>query len=572
MSFLALREKISVREVDAQAARALANELNVSIEAATILVGRKFTTFDQCKKFFRSNVEGFLDPLLFNGMEASVARITRAINAGEKIMVYGDYDVDGVTATVLLLKVLKRLGSNCDYYLPNRLTEGYGVSEAGIRHAAEIGAVLIITVDCGITALEEAELAASLGMELIITDHHEPKDTLPEALAVIDPKLRNCGYPDKSLAGVGIALKLCQALAAATGRGNELWFDLLELAALGTAADIVPMTGENRIITALGFAQMRKSSSSGLRALIEAQGLAGKELATGHVVFQVAPCINAVGRLGDPRRGVELLLTEDPALAALYASELREANIERRALDALAAEQAFKWVEENCTPENDYGLVAASPDWHVGVIGIVASKVVERFSRPSILITIGSDGIAKGSGRSVPGFHLLEALDECAPLLESYGGHAAAAGLTIRSANIGAFREKFNSVVKSRVSIDDLTPRVTADVEAPIGAITPKLLRIIKQMEPFGPGNMRPVILCRGLTHRYYPKIVGQTHLKMTLISKGVVIDAIAFGMGDRLEEVSEARSLDIAFGLEENEWNGKVRLQMNVKGMYTVR
>jgi len=568
MSFLALREKIILRDIDAAAAKQLASELNVPIEAATILVGRKLTTFDRCKKFFRSNTADFHDPFLFSDMEKSVARIKRAIDSGEKIFVYGDYDVDGVTSTVLLLRVLRRLGGNCDYYLPNRLTEGYGMSETGVRHAAENGAALIITVDCGITACKEAALAQSLGMDIIITDHHEPKDALPDALAIIDPKRHDCAYPDKSLAGVGIALKLCQALAEITGRGNELWSDLLELAALGTAADIVPMTGESRLITALGFAQMQSTAILGLKALIDVQGLSGGKMSTGQVVFQIAPCINAVGRLGDPRRGVELLLTEDSAIAALYAKELREANLERRALDSLAAEEAFKWVEENCTPENDYGLVAASPDWHVGVIGIVASKVVERFSRPSILISIGEDGISKGSGRSVHGFHLLEALDECAPALEAYGGHAAAAGLSVRTDKIDAFRERFNAAVKSRVSIDDLTPRVIADVETSIDALTPKLLRIISQMEPFGPGNMRPVLLCRGLKHRYPPKVLKQKHLKMSLTSNGVVMDAIAFGMGDRFEEVSAARQIDVAFALEDNEWNGKVSLQMNVKGL----
>ena len=568
MSFLALREKITLRNIDKSAAGNLASELGIPLAAAAILVGRGLVTYDQCKGFFRSAVDNLHDPFLFADMEKSAARIKLAIDKGEKIIVYGDYDVDGVTSTVLLLQVIRRLGGSCDYYLPNRLTEGYGMSETGVRHAAGAGAALVITVDCGITACKEAELAASLGVELIITDHHEPKERLPQALAIIDPKLHGCGYPDKSLAGVGIALKLCQALTKVTGRGNGLWADLLELAALGTAADIVPMTGESRIITALGFAQIQRTPIVGLRALIEAQGLSGKELSTGQVVFQIAPCINAVGRLGDPRRGVELLLTDDAALAAVYANELKEANLERRALDSLAAEEAFKWVEENCAPESDYGLVAASPNWHVGVIGIVASKVVERFNRPSILISIGDDGIAKGSGRSVPGFHLLDALNECASELEAYGGHAAAAGLSLRAERIGAFREKFNATVKSRVSIEDLTPRVTADAEVSIDELTPKLLRIIKQMEPFGPGNMRPVLLCRGLKHRYPPKVVGQKHLKMSLTSKGTVMDAIAFGMGDRLSEIGKAQSIDAAFALEDNEWNGKVSLQMNVKGL----
>ncbi|MDR2693197.1 MAG: single-stranded-DNA-specific exonuclease RecJ [Chitinispirillales bacterium] len=569
MPFPSPREQIALRPVDGAAVAKLAADLNVPIAAATILVGRGLTTFDRCKAYFRPNAEdGFLDPFIFKDMDKAVKRITAAIASGEKILVYGDYDVDGVTATALLTRVLKRLGANCGYYLPNRLTEGYGISETGIRHAAENGFALIISVDCGVTACDEAGLAASLGVDMIITDHHEPKEALPAAVALINPKLHNCGYPDKALAGVGIALKLCQALAKAAGRGNGLWSDLIELAALGTAADIVPMTGENRVITALGFARIPVTEIVGLRALVEAQGLKDKTLSTGQVVFQLAPCINAVGRLGDPRRGAELLLTADAALAGLYARELKEANMERRALDSLAAEEAFKWVDEHCAPETDCGLVVASPDWHVGVIGIVASKVVERYNRPAILISIGEDGAAKGSGRSVPDLHLLQALDECADVLDAYGGHAAAAGLSLRAEKIDAFRNRFNEVVKSKLSGKDLALRVTADAEAPIDQLTPKLLRIIKQMEPFGPGNMRPVLLTKGLKHRYTPKTVGQKHLKMSLTDGKAVMDAIAFGMGERLPEVSAAKTLDVAFGLEDNEWNGKVSLQMNVKGI----
>ncbi|MDR2592715.1 MAG: single-stranded-DNA-specific exonuclease RecJ [Chitinispirillales bacterium] len=570
MTFPSPREQITLRIVDPSAVAELAAELGVPAAAATILVGRGLTSFDQCKAYFRPNADdGFLDPFLFGDMDKAVKRILAAIASGEKILIYGDYDVDGVTATALLTRVLKRLNANCGYYLPNRLTEGYGISETGIRHAAEGGAALIISVDCGVTACGEAELAASLGMDMIITDHHEPKDALPAALALINPKLHDCGYPDKALAGVGIALKLCQALAITTGKGSALWSDLIELAALGTAADIVPMIGENRVITALGFARIPATEIVGLRALVDVQGLTGKPLSTGQVVFQLAPCINAVGRLGDPRRGAELLLTADAALADLYARELKEANIERRALDSLAAEEAFKWVEEHCAPENDYGLVVASPDWHVGVIGIVASKVVERYNRPTILISIGEEGAAKGSGRSVYGLHLLQALDGCADILDGYGGHAAAAGVSLSADKIDAFRERFNEVVKSKLSEKDLAPRVTADAEVPIDQLTPKLLRIIKQMEPFGPGNMRPVLLTKGLKHRYPPKIVGQKHLKMSLTDGKVVMDAIAFGMGERLPEVSAAKTLDVAFGLEDNEWNGKVSLQMNVKGLF---
>ena len=571
MSFLAAgRERILLREIDSGAARKLAAELNVPQVVASILVGRKLTTFNECKKFFRPCLEDFHDPFLFRDMERAVSRIRQAIDAGEKIIIYGDYDVDGVTSTVLLIKALRRIGANCDYYLPNRLTEGYGVSDGGIRRAAQNGASLIITVDCGITSCIQADLASSLGIDLIITDHHEPKEKLPRAFAIINPILPGSGYPDKSLAGVGVALKLCQALGTAAGRGQEFWLDLLELAALGTAADIVPLTGENRVIASLGFSQMQDSAITGLRALIEGQGLTGKKLSTSEVVFQIAPCINAAGRLGDPKRGVELLLTEDRALAALYAKELREANLERRALDSSVADEAARWIEANCSPEKDFSIVAGSADWHIGVIGIVASRMAERFCRPSILFSLGEDGTARGSGRSIPGLHLLDALGECSALLESYGGHAAAAGLQIRNDKIDEFREKFNSVIKERLSPDDLVPKVIADAEAPITSITNKLLRIIKQMEPFGPGNMRPILLCRDLKHRFAPRTVGQNqnHLKLSLSSQGVVMDAVAFNFGERIAEVSSSQALTVAFALEENEWNGKVSLQMNVKGI----
>lgn len=568
MSFLAARERICLREIDTRIADHLAKELNVPQAVAAILVGRKLTTFDECKRFFRPDISHLYDPFLFKDMEKAACRVKQALESKEKIVVYGDYDVDGVTSTALLIHVLRRLGAECDYYLPNRLTEGYGMSEAGIRQIAESGAKLIISVDCGITAVTEAKLARSLGMDLIITDHHEPKDRLPEVLAVIDHKVPDCSYPDSSLAGVGVALKLCQALGIVTGRGEELWRDLIGLAALGTAADIVPLTGENRVIAALGFENLQTTGVVGLKALIEEQGLTGKKISTGEVVFQIAPCINAVGRLGDPRRGVELLLTEDSGIASLYARELREANQERRALDSNVAEEAREWVECNCHPDKDYGFVLGNPGWHVGVIGIVASKLVERYHRPTILLSIGEDGLARGSGRSIPGLHLLDSLNECGSLLNSFGGHAAAAGLSIHKNKIDLFREKFNEVIKSKLKDDDLVPRVTADVEVPIAALTPKLLRIIKQMGPFGPGNMRPVLLCRDLQHRYSPRVVGQKHLKLSLTGQGVVLDAIGFNLGERFREVKDSSSMQVAFALEENEWMGKKTLQMNIKGI----
>jgi single-stranded-DNA-specific exonuclease len=501
-------------------------------------------------------------------MEKAVDRIIHAIEQNEKITIYGDYDVDGVTSTALMVHVLRRLGAVCDYYCPNRLTEGYGISEYGVRQIAQTGTTLIISVDCGITSNSEIILARSLGIDFIVTDHHEPKESIPDALAVLDPKVNDSHYPDTALAGVGVALKLCQGLAVKTGKGEPLWRPFLDLVALGTAADIVPLVGENRIISRFGFEQLTNTENLGLRELIDQQGLAGKKLSTSQVVFQIAPCINAIGRLGDSRRGVELLLTNDPTTAKNYATDLRNANLERRELDSAVAEEAGAWVYCNCDPQTDAAIVIGKEQWHVGVIGIVASKMVEKFYRPAVLFSMGPDGIARGSGRSIPGVHLLNALDKCSDILEGYGGHAAAAGMTLKSSNINLFRERFNTVIREMINLDDLVPLVKADAEVSLAQLTPKFYRIIKEMEPFGPGNMRPVFLSHDLKHRFPPRVVGSNHLKMTVISEGSVMDAIGFNFGNRIGDVTRNGSFGLAFSLDENEWNGKVNLQMKIKGV----
>jgi single-stranded-DNA-specific exonuclease len=566
--FVPVKERVSVRSVDEEAVSRLASELNVPRGIAAVLVGRNITTFDGSKTFFRPELNAFYDPFLFLSMEKAVSRILDAIKRREKIMVYGDYDVDGITSTALMIHVLRTLHADCDYYLPNRLTEGYGISKNGIEQIRQSGARLIISVDCGITSNEEVALAREAGIDFIVTDHHEPKECIPDAVAILNPKVPGSGYPDTALAGVGVTLKLCQGIAQKTGYGDTLWRPYLDLAALGTAADIVPLTGENRIIARYGFEQLPDSSLIGIRELIAQQGLTGKKLSTSQVVFQIAPCINAVGRLGDPRRGVELLLTRDQATAANYAKDLRAANIERRELDNAVAEEAGAWVYCNCDPDNDVAIVVGKEDWHVGVIGIVASKMVEKFHRPSILLSIDNDGLARGSGRSIPGLHLLEALNRCSHILEGFGGHAAAAGLTLKSENIDRFRKQFNSVVREMVKPEDLVPLVVADAEISLAQLTPKFYRIIKEMEPFGPGNMRPVFFCRDLQHQVPPRIVGSNHLKMCVTSEGSVMDAIGFNFGDRIAEVTKNDEFGLAFSLEENEWNGKINLQMKVRGV----
>jgi single-stranded-DNA-specific exonuclease len=561
-------EKISMRDADMLAVAKLAKEINVPMAIAKVLVLRGLTTLDECTKFFKPALSHFHDPFLFRDMEKAVARIMKAIENHEMIVVYGDYDVDGIAATVILLRSLRLLGGNAEYYCPNRLTEGYGMSEAGIQKTLRRGAGLIITVDCGITAAKEIALARQAGIDVIITDHHEPKEGLPEPYAILNPKLPSSGYPEDGLAGVGIALKLCHALALRLGKGEAFWTEYLDLAALGTAADVVQLTGENRTIAFLGFEKLRQTKNPGLEALINAQGLSGKPLSTGEVGFQIAPCINAVGRLGDPGRGIELLLTDDEAMAQRYAQELKAANLERRAIDAIMQKEAFAWVEEHCDSQQDFAIVIGMESWHCGVVGIVASKLVEKYHRPAVLFAINAEGVARGSGRSVRGFHLHKALGQCGDLLESFGGHAAAAGMSIKEANLAPFRARFNEVAKSLLTPDDLVARVEADAQVALSDLTPRFFGLLKQMEPFGPGNWRPLFLCRALHNKYDPRIVGSNHLKMTVAAGTGKMDAVGFNLGHKLEAVKNARTFSLVFSLEENVWNGKTSLQMKVKGV----
>jgi single-stranded-DNA-specific exonuclease len=563
------QEKISVRDADMLAVAKLAKEINVPMAIAKVLVLRGLTSIDECKKYFKPELSHFHDPFLFRDMEKAVARIMKAIENHEKIVVYGDYDVDGITATVILLRSLRLLGGNVEYFCPNRLIEGYGMSEAGVQKTIQRGAGLIITVDCGVTAAKEVALARQAGIDVIITDHHDSKEgQLPDANAILNPKLPSSGYPEDGLAGVGIALKLCHAMALRVGKGEAFWTEYLDLAAVGTAADVVQLTGENRTIAFLGFEKLRQTKNPGLKALINAQGLSGKHLSTGEVGFQIAPCINAVGRIGDAGRGIELLLTDDEAQAQSFAQELKSANLERRAIDSNMQKEAFAWVEEHCDSQQDYAIVIGRENWHCGVVGIVASKLVEKYHRPTVLFAINPEGVARGSGRSVRGFHLHKALGQCGELLESFGGHAAAAGMTIKEANLGFFRVRFNEVAKSCLSPDDLVARVEADAQVALSDLTPRFFSLLKRMEPFGPGNWRPLFLCRALQNKYDPRIVGSNHLKMTVSAGAAKMDAVGFNLGHRLEVVKKARAFSLVFSLEENEWNGKTSLQMKVKGV----
>ena len=569
--FVRKRERIVVDPVDTRCVDRLAAQLGVDPVVATMLVRRGLATWDACRAFFNPDAGNLLDPFLFTAMERAVQRIATAIRAGEHIVVYGDYDVDGISATALMLRYLRHRGAACcTCYLPDRLDEGYGVSEAGIAECASRGASLVITVDCGIGSIREVELAARYGIDMIVTDHHEPKSELPPALAIINHKVPGCGYPEQVLAGVGVAFKVCQALDTFLGEDSDFLPGMLELVAAGTAADIVPLTGENRILASLGFARLRRTAIPGLRSLIEEQGLAERDLSTADVVFQLAPCINAVGRLGDPVRGVELLVTDKYEDARGLAAQLVALNRERRAINEQVEQEVAAWVMRECHTGRDAAIVAAGHGWHVGVIGIVASRMVERFYRPAIVLSTDDNGIARGSGRSIEGFHLLDALDQCSDLLLTWGGHAAAAGLTLSVEALPAFRERFNRIAGRVLSVEGEQPRIRGDAQVEFADLTPRLLRIIKRMAPFGPANMRPVLVTRGVSSRTPPRLVGKGHLKLSVQRGGCVMDAIAFNMGDRRDEVDAAAAFDLAYTLDENEWNGKVSLQLKVKGVET--
>lgn len=564
------RELITRRPAEDTTIATLVEKLQISESLARILAGRGLTEYQQCRDFFNPELSQMHDPFLFGPMEQAVQRICRAIDGGEQITVHGDYDVDGVTGTCVIVRILRKLGAKCEYYLPNRLVDGYGVSKAGLEKIAATGSTLVITVDCGITAVEEAIHAKELGIDLIITDHHEPQKEIPAAFAVLDPKIEGEPYPDKNLAGVGVGFKLAQAVALRRNVPDEVWKEELDLVSIGTAADIVPLVGENRIIAAYGYEQIKNTLNGGLAALMREQNLEGKPITTADVVFKLAPSINAAGRLGEPGRGAKLFISTDPGEWRAFARELVQVNEERRAFDEKVQREAIAWAGANIDFDEEYVIVAGDREWHAGVIGIAASKMVDNYCRPAFLFSIDENGEAKGSGRSIEGCDLVAALTECDDLMIKYGGHKMAAGATLREENLPEFRRRFNEAVRKQLTEEQLVPTVKVDGDVRLAQLTPKFFNIIKRMEPFGPKNMRPVFVSEGVQHYRKPRTVGKggAHLKLSLIADGVIIDGIAFGFGKRYREVVDAQRLTVAYTLTENEYMGKRSLQMNVKGL----
>ena len=476
---------------------------------------------------------------------------------------YGDYDVDGITATALVVRYLRWRGAEIGFHIPHRIEEGYGLSLDGIRAVAERGADLVVTCDCGITAVDEIAAANAAGLDVIVTDHHEPGERLPDAVAVLNPKREDAGYPDRNLAAVGVAFKLCEALERAAGRGRETILGALDLVALGTVADLVPMTGENRVLVRRGLERLSKTRNAGLRALLQRTELAGSPISAWQVGFVLAPRINAIGRMDAAERGVELLLTDDPERAERIAGRFEEVNTDRQQADRRLLAEALELVERSYDADRHRAIVLAGRDWHPGVIGIVASRVVERFHRPTIMISLDEEGRGRGSARSVSGFHLLEALTACRAHLEAYGGHRYAAGLAIRHDAVDPFREAFQEYASERLTDDQLVPTVTIDLQVPLEAIDGDFYASLRRFAPYGPGNPEPVLSIEGLSPRGYPRIVGEDHLKMTVAAAGRTLDAIGFNLGHLLQEVDVNRGgLSIACRLRENHYLGRATLQ----------
>jgi single-stranded-DNA-specific exonuclease len=555
-------------EPDPDLLQDISSKVGLDRTVTKILFNRQIDSVEAIRQFLQPSLSDLADPYTMFGMDKAVIRILEALQSNEKIMVYGDYDVDGITAASLLYLILNKLGAQVNYYLPNRLVEGYGLSVDGIKEAVAKGVTLIISVDTGVTAVEEVKYAASLGIECIITDHHEPGEILPEPVALVNPKQKNCTYAGGELSGVGVAFKLAQALYQRLQQDQSELEEHLDLVALGTAADIVPLVGENRILTKFGIKQISRTTKPGLKSLCFVSGLMGKDIGTGQVVFILAPRINAVGRLGDAEMAIRLLTTKDEKVATEIARKLDKENQRRKNIDEKTLGEALEQIRGLVDVENDKAIILASEGWHQGVIGIVASRLVEKYHLPTIMIAIDG-GEGKGSARSIPGFHLCDALKECEDLLLRYGGHKYAAGLTILPENIDAFRIRMKQVSQRLLTDDDLVAKLFIDSEIELSKIDNSFLDVLETFAPFGPQNMRPVFLTRNCEILGQPYCVGKNHLKLKVRKGDSVFDVIGFGFGDWVRQLSGRGSLvDLAYVIEYNSWNEHTRIQLRLKDL----
>ena len=558
----------------------LSKELNINRRLATLLAQRKITDYTQAKNFFRPKLSDLHDPFLMKDMDKAVDRILTAVYKGEKIIVYGDYDVDGTTAVSIVYNFLKHIHKKVEFYIPDRYKEGYGISYIGIDAAVTNGATLMITLDCGIKAVDKVEYANKKGLDIIIGDHHRPGDKLPDAVAVLDSKREDCNYPFKELSGAGVGFKLTQAIAKKKNIDEAIVFESLDLVAISIAADIVPIIGENRTLAYFGLKQLNKKPRPGVRTLFESTGLQkgksrkfyfDKEITISDLVFLLGPRINAAGRLDSATDSVKLLISKDMEYADKLGKQINNLNLHRRDLDRDITKEAIEMITNNPEQLKRKTTVVYNPNWHKGVVGIVASRLIEQFYRPTIVLT-SSDGLISGSARSIKKFDIYDAIDSCSHLLEHFGGHTFAAGLALKPENFDAFINCFENYAQQHLTDDMMIPEIELDTEISISDINTRFFNILKQFAPFGPGNMLPLFQSSDLIDTGYVKLVGKNggeHLKFSVVHRnksGNPVPAIAFNQGYHIERMKKGEPFKICYHIVENSWQGVTNLQLRVR------
>lgn len=554
------------------AAERLSTELEISPVAGCILADRGIRTAAEARAYIRPSLDSLHDPFLMRDMGVAVDRLCQAIDAHERIMVYGDYDVDGTTAVALMYSFLRTQTDNLIYYIPDRYTEGYGISTKGIDTAKAEGCTLVIALDCGIKAVDKMEYASSLGIDFIICDHHTPGDIIPRTTAVLNMKRPDCLYPYKELSGCGVGFKLVQAYAQRRGINPQEVYRLLPLLAMSIASDIVPLTGENRILAFYGLRALNAAPSVGLQAIMQVAGIAGKTVTMTDLVYKFGSRINAAGRIKSGAEAVRLLITDDAEAALRFAQDIDSYNQDRRDYDSQTTDEALEQLQKDPMNSSKFTTVVFSPNWHKGVVGIAASRLTETFYRPTIVLTAGDDDIISGSARSVSDFDIYTAIDSCRDLLTNFGGHKFAAGLSMHKADLPEFKRRFEEYVATHIKPEQQVPTLDIEAEVELSDMNWKMYKILQCLEPFGPGNERPLFLCRNLINNRNTRAVSEgKHLHLDVTDRLVAMDGIAFGQGDKASHLQNGNAVDICFYLEENTFRGRTILQMNAQDIKLV-
>lgn len=562
------------KEGDINIIKHLSAALNVNMVIANLLAQRDITTYAEAQSFFRPKLTDLHDPFLMKDMDKAVERLEKAIKNQEKVLIYGDYDVDGTTSVAMMYQFLRTRIQDLDYYIPDRYSEGYGISKTSILYAAEQKISLVVVLDCGIKAVEKIQMAKDLGIDFIICDHHNPDDSIPNAVAVLDPKRPDCTYPYKELSGCGVGFKLLQAYSKNNNIPFSEIYELLDLLVVSIASDIVPVTGENRVLAYYGLKKLNSSPSIGLKTIMQYSGINSDEISISDIVFKIGPRLNASGRIEHGKKSVAILTATNDEVASLLGDEINSYNEIRKTLDRDITQEALEMIERSPDHELKNATVLYNRDWHKGVVGIVASRLTEHFYRPTVVLT-ESNGLATGSARSVRDFDLYEAIGQCSDLLESYGGHMYAAGLTMKIENIYEFSRRFEDIVTKLITDKQQTESIDAEAKILLSDITPKFYRLLKQFAPFGPHNMLPVFITENVLDSGTSRPVGKNmeHLKLDLIeptSNSSKFSAIAFNQAHHFEAISQGLPFDICYSIAENEFRGKTNLQLYIRDIQT--